>query len=201
MYQNQVQNKPTAAYWLSMIGGIIALLGGLGLIGLGAIAGTVSFGLGFAVIGGLGIWITLCSVIVIYAASKLNAEPLEHSKWGAIILVLSIIGSWSILNFIGGILALVYKPIMDGRTTAICTATTVRTTTSLHSASTTTAGYTNLPTMRTSSAGQRAFLPQLRQTTVLIKFKPKSGLAFWKHNFFNFLRKTKKEKKFRFSLL
>jgi hypothetical protein len=114
MYQNQVQNKPTAAYWLSMIGGIIALLGGLGLIGLGAIAGTVSFGLGFAVIGGLGIWITLCSVIVIYAASKLNAEPLEHSKWGAIILVLSIIGSWSILNFIGGILALVYKPLMAG---------------------------------------------------------------------------------------
>jgi hypothetical protein len=114
MYQNQVQNKPTAAYWLSMIGGILGLLGGLGLIVAGAAVGTATFGFGFAVIGSLGIWITLCSAIVIYAASKLNAEPLEHSKWGAIILVLSLIGSWSILNFIGGILALVYNPIIIG---------------------------------------------------------------------------------------
>jgi hypothetical protein len=114
MYENQVQNKPTAAYWLSMIGGILGLLGGLGLIALGAVSGAVTLGFGFAVFGSLGIWITLCSVIVIYAASRLNAEPLEHSKWGAIILVLAIIGSWSILNFIGGILALVYKPIMVG---------------------------------------------------------------------------------------
>lgn len=112
--QNQVQNKPTAAYILSMIGGILGLLGGLLLVGAGALVGAVTFGLGFAVIGGLGIWITICSVIVIYAASKLNSEPLEHSKWGAIILVLSLIGSWSLLNFIGGILALVYKPILVG---------------------------------------------------------------------------------------
>jgi hypothetical protein len=114
MYENQVQNKPTAAYWLSLIGGILALLVGLVFILAGAVAGAFTFGFGFAVIGGLGIWITLCSVIVIYAARKLDAEPLEHSKWGAIILVLSLIGSWSILNFIGGILALVYKPIMVG---------------------------------------------------------------------------------------
>ncbi len=114
MYPNQVQNQPTAAYWLSMIGGILGLLGGILLIVAGAVVGAVTFGFGFAVIGGLGIWITLCSAIVIYAATKLKSEPLEHSKWGAIILVLSLIGSWSILNFIGGILALVYKPILVG---------------------------------------------------------------------------------------
>jgi hypothetical protein len=114
MYENQVQNKPTAAYWLSMIGGILGVFGGLALIVLGAIAGFFTFGFGFAVFGSIGIWITICSAVVIYAAMKLNAEPLQHSKWGAIILVFSIIGGWAILDFIGGILALVYKPIMVG---------------------------------------------------------------------------------------
>lgn len=114
MYQNQVQNPPSAAYWLSMIGGVLALLGGLLLIGAGAVAGVFTFGFGFAVIGGLGVWITICSLAVIIAASKLKSDPFEHSKWGAIILLFSLIGSWSILNFIGGILALVYKPISVG---------------------------------------------------------------------------------------
>ncbi len=108
--ENQVRNKPTAAYILSLIGGVFGLISGLVLIGLGAIAGVFTFGFGFALIGGIGIWIMICSLIVIIAASKLNSEPLEHSKWGAIILVFSLIGSWSILNLIGGILALVYKP-------------------------------------------------------------------------------------------
>jgi hypothetical protein len=114
MYQNQVQNQPTAAYWLSIIGGILGLLGGLLLIVVGAVAGAVTLGFGFAVIGGIGIWITICSAVVIYSASRLKAEPMQHSKWGAIILVFSIIGGWSILDFIGGILALVYKPVPVG---------------------------------------------------------------------------------------
>jgi hypothetical protein len=112
--ENQVQNPPSAAYWLSMIGGVLALLGGLLLILAGAVAGVFTFGLGFAVIGGLGIWITICSLVVIISASKLKSDPFEHSKWGAIILVFSLIGSWSLLNFIGGIHALVYKPTRVG---------------------------------------------------------------------------------------
>jgi hypothetical protein len=112
--QNKVQNKPTAAYWLSMIGGILGLLGGLLVIVAGAVVGAFTFGLGFVVIGSIGIWISICSAIVIYAALKLNSEPLQHSKWGAIILVFSIIGGWSILDFIGGLLALVYTPIIGG---------------------------------------------------------------------------------------
>jgi hypothetical protein len=114
MYQNQVQNQPTAAYWLSMIGGILGLLGGLLLVFAGAFVGVFTFGFGFAVIGAVGIWITICSAVVIFAASKLKSEPLQHSKWGAIILVFSIIGGWSLMDFIGGILALVYKPIVVG---------------------------------------------------------------------------------------
>lgn len=112
--QNQVQNQPTAAYWLSMIGGILGLLGGLFLIALGFLAGAVTFGIGFIAFGPFGIWIAICSLVVIVAASKLKSNPLEHSKWGAIILIFSIIGGWSILDFIGGLLALVYKPILAG---------------------------------------------------------------------------------------
>jgi hypothetical protein len=115
MGYQQVQNQPTAAYILSMIGGILGLIGGLFIIIVGAIAGVFTFGLGFVAIGGIGIWITICSTIVIVAASKLKSEPMEHSKWGAIILVFSIIGGWSILDFIGGILELVYQPIPVGQ--------------------------------------------------------------------------------------
>jgi hypothetical protein len=109
---NQVQDKPTTAYWLSLIGGILALIVGLLLILLGAIVGVFTFGIGFIAIGGIGLWITVCASIVIYSAKQLNDHPMEHTKWGAIILVFSIIGGWSILDFIGGILALVYQPIV-----------------------------------------------------------------------------------------
>ena len=115
MYQqNQVQNPPTAAYWLSMIGGILGLTWRFSRDRFGAVLGAFTFGLGFAFIGGIGIWVAICSLIVIIAAQRLKAQPLEHTKWGAIILIFSIIGGWSILDFIGGILALVYKPILVG---------------------------------------------------------------------------------------
>jgi hypothetical protein len=132
---NQVQNKPTAAYWLSIIGAIIAILLALAFFFWGALAlgvdssisdyygdyygdytdyYTDAFGLAGGVLIGVGAWILISSILVIVFARKLKANPMEHSKWGALILVFSIIGSWSVLNFIGGILALVYKPIPAG---------------------------------------------------------------------------------------
>jgi hypothetical protein len=115
MANQQVQNPPTGAYVLSLIGGIFALLGGLVILGLGVVAGAFTFGLGLLFVGPLGIWVIICSFIVIYSAMKLKANPMEHSKYGAIILIFSLIGAWSILDFIGGILALVYKPIPSGQ--------------------------------------------------------------------------------------
>ena len=109
-----VENQPSAAYILSLIGGILGLIGSSIFIVVGGLVGLITFGLGFLVIGTIGLWIMVCSIIVIVAASKLNSEPLEHSKWGALILVFSIIGSWSILGLIGGILALVYTPRLVG---------------------------------------------------------------------------------------
>jgi hypothetical protein len=93
----QVQEKPTAAYYLSLIGGIIGLI--VGIITLFVI---------------VGIWIIICAVLVIVSAQKLNEDPMEHTKWGTIILIFSILGGGTILGLIGGILALIYKPIPIG---------------------------------------------------------------------------------------
>jgi hypothetical protein len=108
--QNQVQNPPMAAYWLSMIGAIIGLLAGILLLGIGAFLGIFTFGFGFLFTGVLGIWMILASIIVIIFAGKLKSNPMEHIKWGALILVFSLLGVGGILGLIGGILAIVYTP-------------------------------------------------------------------------------------------
>ncbi|NLF88058.1 zinc ribbon domain-containing protein [Candidatus Bathyarchaeota archaeon] len=41
---------------------------------------------------------------------------MESKKWGILILIFSIIGVGGLLGLIGGILALVYKPIPAGQT-------------------------------------------------------------------------------------
>jgi hypothetical protein len=120
---NQVQNKPTAAYILSLLGGIFGILLSLyfiitsilaiiaiGTLGdLGELSGAANL---FSIIWmGVGIWILISSILTVSFAGKLKGNPMEHSKYGAFILVFSLIGCWTGLSFIGGILALVYKPI------------------------------------------------------------------------------------------
>jgi hypothetical protein len=127
MSSQQVQNKPTAAYILSLLGGIIGLLASLALLAFGAIAytalgsysyyyGYYDFGLGWGwtTMLGLGGWALITSILIIVFARRLNANPMEHSKYGALILVFSLIGVGGWLALIGGILALVYKPIPVG---------------------------------------------------------------------------------------
>jgi hypothetical protein len=126
---NQVQNQPTAAYWLSLIGGIIGVIVSLAVFALGAIAylalGTYTdyygygydygaIGWGFTFYFAFGAWCLISSILIIVFARKLKANPMQHSKWGILILVFSIIGLGTLLGFIGGILALVYKPIPAG---------------------------------------------------------------------------------------
>ena len=132
--QNQpVQNKPTAAYILSLLGGIFGLLGSLAFIAFGVLAYSAysaalsdyygyyyydsMFGWGYTTLIGLGVWILISSILVIVFAGKLKSNPMDHTKWGALILVFSILGLFSFLGFIGGILALVYKPIPVGQPT------------------------------------------------------------------------------------
>ncbi len=124
----QVQNKPSAAYWLSMIGGIIGILASIGFFVLGVFAylavGALgdygyyydygAIGWGFTFYFALGVWCIITSTLVIVFAKKLMADPLAHGKWGALILIFSIIGLGTLFGFIGGILAIVYKPIPVG---------------------------------------------------------------------------------------
>lgn len=109
--------KPTAAFVLSLIGGIFMLIGGIVVATVGAIISTVILsGVGI-VIGIIGI---VFALIVIIGSIMLYNNPNSHTMWGVIILILSIIdfpGAWgigigSLLAFIGAILALVYKPSM-----------------------------------------------------------------------------------------
>lgn len=65
---------------------------------------------------GLGIWSLITSILIIIFATKLRAKPIEHTKWGILIIIFSIVGVGGLLGLIGGILALIYKPISTATT-------------------------------------------------------------------------------------
>lgn len=115
--------KPTAAFVLSLIGGIFILLGGALIAALAAtfgglfnLVGLGDFGLGVALLGSLGL---VFGLIIIIGGVMMYMKPQQHVMWGAIVLILSIvsfpfsIGGFFIgfiLALIGGILGLVFKP-------------------------------------------------------------------------------------------
>lgn len=113
---NQTVQKPTAAFVLSLIGGIFVLIGGLAISALGAFVTFFAFGVG-AVLGVAGI---VFGILIIVFAALLNAHPEQHVTYGVLILVFSIV-SWFgafggffigfLLGLIGGILAIVWKPV------------------------------------------------------------------------------------------
>jgi hypothetical protein len=137
--------KPTAAYLLSMIGGIFIILGGGMMSMMGAFwfggmmggfrgwGGMMGYGgpgygmmgwLGFGVFGILGI---VFGAIVVISAVMLNSRPHEHSTWGMLIIVfsaLSLVGGGMgglgvglVLGLVGGILAVTWKPKRTQTTT------------------------------------------------------------------------------------
>ncbi|HYB92870.1 MAG TPA: DUF6114 domain-containing protein [archaeon] len=107
--------KPTAAFILSLIGGIIILLVGFVVMVVGAIVSFFIGGLG-GIFGLLGVaW----CILMIICAFMLNSQPEQHVIWGVLILVLSLL-SWVgafgglfigfLLGLIGGILGISWKP-------------------------------------------------------------------------------------------
>jgi hypothetical protein len=113
----KVDEEPYAAYWLSLIGGIIGLIIGFIALGFSAWAASLASdvfvtytGPAPALIFVIGIWGLIASGVVIVAAENLKSDPWEHSKWGVVIVVFSVVGMASIIGLIGGIFALVYKP-------------------------------------------------------------------------------------------
>lgn len=93
MANKQISNPPTAAYYLTLIGGIMGVIFGV-----------------FTLFIIVGIWIITANVLMIVFAQRLMNQPNEYSKYGTYIIVLSILGGFNVLCLIGGILALTYQP-------------------------------------------------------------------------------------------
>ena len=129
--------KPTAAFVLSLIAGIFILLGGGMMSMLGSIMGSYGFGMmrGYGGFGGmmgfgrfplmgtafgvLGILGIIFGAIVFVSAIMLSKKPTEHTTWGTIIVVFSVLsifgsamggfGVGLILGLIGGVLGITWK--------------------------------------------------------------------------------------------
>ena len=126
--------NPSISFILSLIGGIIILVGSLvnivwytlgsstlgpygGMMGgyhgtMGNFGFSNSYMTAFSVVG------LVCGVVVVIGALMLNTRPTEHSTWGALILVFSVVslismGGWfvgALLGIVGGAFALSWKP-------------------------------------------------------------------------------------------
>ncbi|MGA2971523.1 MAG: DUF6114 domain-containing protein [Candidatus Bathyarchaeia archaeon] len=143
--------KPTTAFILSLIAGIFILLGGGAMTMFGSWRGNYGYGMmggyggyggyggwggmmgpGFGMMGGLGYGFGFLGVaglifglIVIISALMLNNKPEQHSTWGILIIVFSVLsifgsamggfGIGLILGVIGGILAVTWKTPTSGQ--------------------------------------------------------------------------------------
>ncbi|MFI5418566.1 MAG: DUF6114 domain-containing protein [Candidatus Lutacidiplasmatales archaeon] len=100
--------KPTAAFVLSLIGGILILVWGLFLVDIGQVAQRISFGFAGGGLTLIGLIETLCGVVILTFAALLFAKPEHHLEFGVLVLVFSLV---SLVGFggavIGFILALV----------------------------------------------------------------------------------------------
>ncbi len=111
----QTTERPTAAFVLSLIGGIFVLLAGIffGVVGLVLTLPFGGFGAAFGIIG------VLWGVLIIIGAVMMENRPDQSTMWGVLVLVISIV-SWYgavggffigfLLAFIGGILAIAWHP-------------------------------------------------------------------------------------------
>ena len=128
------ENRPTLAVILSLIGGIFMLLGGAmfyffiytGFDMTGMYRGMMdgywgmmgNFGFPFGFMMNFSLIGLVSGVLLIISAVMLNVRPSEHSIWGIIVLVFSVIsllgmGGFfvgAILGIIGGAFALSWRP-------------------------------------------------------------------------------------------
>jgi len=108
-------DKPTAAFVLGLVGGIIDLLIAFALFVHGA--RLASIGGGF--LAGYGFIGMIWGVLSIVFSALLYAQPARHQLYGALVLVFAVL-SWFgsiggliigfLLGLIGGILGIVWKP-------------------------------------------------------------------------------------------
>jgi len=98
--------RPTAASVISLIGGILSFFGSLLLIG---IVGPFLMFPGASLFFLLGGWTMICAIVIIIGAVMIYQQPEQHSQWGIIVLIFSIIGGINILGIIGGALGIAWN--------------------------------------------------------------------------------------------
>jgi len=126
LVRDKLAEKPTAAFVLSLIGGILILLGGIfgaiiGIIGGAAMSIIPGFGWLSGLIIALGILGLIFGIIVILGAVMINSGERGKVRTGSIlVLIFSILSLFVggtggfiigfILSLIGSILGLTWKP-------------------------------------------------------------------------------------------
>lgn len=118
-------NNPTAAFVLSLIGGLIILIEAVILLAFASILEGVIGGL--TGVGGLTSILTaifalgaIFGLVVILGGVMLYAKPQSHVMWGVIVLLFSLFSIIAgggfylglILGLVGGILGIIWKPSM-----------------------------------------------------------------------------------------
>ncbi len=107
--------KPTAAFVLSLLGGIVVILVSFIVMILGAVLTFFAKGIG----GLFGFFGMICGTFMIIGAIMLWYSPRNHVVWSLVILIASILswfGSFGglfigfILGLTGGILGILYLP-------------------------------------------------------------------------------------------
>ena len=96
-----MEQKPTAAFVLSLLGGIFVLLGGL----IWAVVGTI-----IAFMSGLGFLLyafVIFGIIMIAGAAMMYSAPSSAKTWGIVVLILGIFSLIGISTTLGGILAII----------------------------------------------------------------------------------------------
>jgi len=97
-----MEQKPTGAFILSLIGGIFVLIGGLVLGALGTVIAIFTYG------AGLVLWIfALFGIIIIIGAIMISIYPSSAKAWGVAILILGIISLIGIVTALGGLLSII----------------------------------------------------------------------------------------------
>jgi hypothetical protein len=134
----ETHERPITSFILSLIGGVLIFLGGtLGsvwfIFGSGSLGGfghmmsgvmdrwhdmMGGFGFPYGFMTGFSFVGLVSGIIVIIGAVMLNTRPTEHTSWGTVILIFSVISFLSmggffigaILGIIGGAFAISWRP-------------------------------------------------------------------------------------------
>ena len=121
-------DRPQTAFILSLIAGVLMLLGNLAMVlmvsagywWMGISGGhymMMGFSFGFELMLVLAALGAACGVVVLISAVLLHARPRQATTWGAVILAFSLIGLvgmggffvGAVLGIVGGVLALTWQ--------------------------------------------------------------------------------------------